>query len=116
VPKTNSSEVLSTLSRMLGAVGLVTGQPTAVGRHNGIDKVLHLPDARQVVQQQRDRTPEGRSHQRVHRLGTAVATAVRCYRPGARLALLNGESYRSGSATLLGGHRRHATVAIERLK
>src|SRR5919107_3025248 len=76
VPKTNSSEVLSTLSRMLGAVGLVTGQPTAVGGDEGIDEVLHLPDARQVVQQQRDRSPQGRSHQRVDRLGSAVATAV----------------------------------------
>jgi hypothetical protein len=30
--------------------------------------------------------------------------------------LFEGESYRSGDATLLEGHRRHATVAIERLK
>jgi hypothetical protein len=42
----SSSEGLSTLSGVLGAVGSVTGQPTAVGGHNGIDEVLHLPDAR----------------------------------------------------------------------
>src|SRR5215211_2668391 len=43
---TTSSEVLSTLSGVLGAVGLVTGQSTAVGGHNAIDVVLQLPDAR----------------------------------------------------------------------
>ncbi len=116
VPETTSSEELSTLSRVLCTVGLVTGQSTAVGGHNRIDEVLRLPDARYVVQEQRDGGSEGHSHQRVHRLGTAVATAVGCYRPGARLALLNGEPYRSGSTALLEGHRRHATIAIEGLK
>src|SRR5215218_3609089 len=43
---TSSSELLSTLSWVLGAVGLVTGQPTAVGGDKGIDEVLQLPDAR----------------------------------------------------------------------
>jgi hypothetical protein len=46
VPETSSSEVLSTLSGVLGAVGLVTGQPTAVGGNKGIDELLQLPDAR----------------------------------------------------------------------
>ena len=41
---TSSSEVLSTLSRALGAVGLVTGQPTAVGGDKVIDEVLQSPD------------------------------------------------------------------------
>jgi hypothetical protein len=45
VPETTSSEVLSTLSRVLGAVGCVTKQPTAVGGYNGIDEVLQLSDA-----------------------------------------------------------------------
>jgi hypothetical protein len=45
-PQTSSSEMLSTLSRSLGAVGLVTGQPTAVGGDKGIDEVLQMPDAR----------------------------------------------------------------------
>ena len=107
---------LLALSGMLGAVGSVTGQSTTVGGHNGIEEVLQLPDARQVVQEQRDRSSEGRSHQRVYRLGAAVATAVGCYRPGGCLALFDGESYRSRDASLLEGHRRHATVAIERLK
>jgi hypothetical protein len=41
---TSSSEVLSTLSRALGTVGLVTGQPTAVGGDKVIDEVLQSPD------------------------------------------------------------------------
>jgi hypothetical protein len=44
--ETCSSEVLSTLSRALDAVGLVTGQPVAVGGDKGIDEVLQLSDAR----------------------------------------------------------------------
>jgi hypothetical protein len=104
--------VLPTLSGVLGAVGSITGQSTTVGRDNGINEVLHLPDARQRVHEQRDRSFEGRSHQRIHRLGAAVAAAIGCYSPGACLALFEGESYRSGDATLLEGHRRHATVAI----
>jgi hypothetical protein len=116
VPETSSSEVLSTLSGVLGAVGLVTGKPTAVGGNKGIDELLQLPDAREVVQVKWERSSEGTSHQRVHRLGCAVASAIGCYGPGARPALFEVESYRGGSATLLEGHRRHATVAIERLK
>jgi hypothetical protein len=46
VPETSYSEVLSTLSRVLGAVGLVTRQLTAVGGDKGIDELLQLPDAR----------------------------------------------------------------------
>jgi hypothetical protein len=111
-----SSQGLSTLSGVLGAVGSVTGQSTAVGGHNGIDEVLHLPDTWQGEYEQRDRSSEGRSHQRVYRLGAAVATPVGCYSPGGCLALFEGESYRSGDATLLEGRRRHATVAIEGLK
>jgi hypothetical protein len=42
----SSSEGLSTLSGVLGAVGSVTGQPTAVGGDKGIDEVLQLPGAR----------------------------------------------------------------------
>jgi hypothetical protein len=38
--------VLSTLSGVLGAVGSVTRQSTAVGGNNGIEEVLHLPDTR----------------------------------------------------------------------
>jgi hypothetical protein len=38
--------VFSTLSRVLGAVGCVTGQSIALGGHEGIDQVLQLPDAR----------------------------------------------------------------------
>jgi predicted ATP-dependent serine protease len=38
--------VLSTLSGVLGAVGVVPGKATAIGGHNGIDNVLELPDAR----------------------------------------------------------------------
>jgi hypothetical protein len=38
-------EGLSTLSGVLGAVGSITGQSTTVGGHNGIEEVLHLPDA-----------------------------------------------------------------------
>ena len=41
-----SSEELSTLSRVLGAVGSVARKSAAVGGHNGIDEVLQLPDAR----------------------------------------------------------------------
>ena len=41
-----SSEELSTLSGVLGAVGMVTGKATAVGGDKGIDHVLELPDAR----------------------------------------------------------------------
>lgn len=100
----------------MGAVGSVARKSAAVGSHNGIDDVLHLPDARYIVKEQRDGNSEGCSHQRVYRLGSAVATAIGCYRPGTRLALLEGESYRSGDTTLLEGHRRHATVAIERLE
>src|SRR5215204_7754922 len=46
----------------------------------------------------------------------SVAAAVRCYRPRGRLTLFESEPYRGGNATLLEGHRRHATVAIERLE
>src|SRR5918994_2278921 len=41
-----SSEASSTLSGVLGAVGSVAGQPTAVGGDKGIDEVLQLPYAR----------------------------------------------------------------------
>jgi hypothetical protein len=41
-----SSEELSTLSGVLGAVGSVARKSAAVGGHNGIDEVLQLPDAR----------------------------------------------------------------------
>jgi hypothetical protein len=43
---TTSSEGLLTLSRVLDAVGLVAGQPTAVVGDEEIDEVLQLPDAR----------------------------------------------------------------------
>ena len=39
-------EMLSTLSRVLGAVGWVTGQSSAVRGDKGIDDVLQLPYAR----------------------------------------------------------------------
>jgi hypothetical protein len=60
--------------------------------------------------------PRTAATHRVYPLRATVATAVGCYRPGARLALVDGELYRSRDTRLLEGHRRHATVAIERLK
>jgi hypothetical protein len=41
-----SSEELSTLIGVLGAVGSVTGKSAAVGGDKRIDELLQLPDAR----------------------------------------------------------------------
>src|SRR5215212_10700691 len=101
---------------MLGAVGSVAGQSTAVGGDKIIDEVQQLPYTWQGVQEYRECASEGGTHHRVYCLGASVAAAVRCYRPRGRLALFESEPCRGGNATLLEGHRRHATVAIERLE
>ena len=108
--------VLSALGGMLGAVGSVAGQSTAVGGDKIIDEVQQLPYTWQGVQEYRECASEGGTHHRVYCLGASVAAAVRCYRPRGRLALFESEPYRGGNATLLEGHRHHATVAIERLE
>jgi hypothetical protein len=108
--------MLSALGGVLSTVGAVAGQPTAIGGDEMIDEVLQLPYTWQGVQKKRGRASEGGGHCRVHRSRAAVATTVRGYRPGGRLALFDAKPYRPGNATLLVWHRRYTTVTIERLE
>jgi hypothetical protein len=106
---------------VLLAVGLVAGEPTAVGSDEIVGVFLGPPHSGKLVEGERELQTEGDRQGSVDRARSppsapgAAGSIAGLDGPGGAFALLHAEAGRGGDAGLLVRHHRHAVVSVERL-